>query len=266
LEVEFLEGSKRLPVRALLLGERIDLRSFERSERPGLSSSMVRVGRRGCAVVFRYGVVVSFGVETPEEEEFRASLASHVTGPFASPEREEGELEIDAGREERVGEDGAIRLRKVSAERLQVVADVLAKSVVLAHYERRIAEVFDHIEPIASELRGQGRNGSHGRQLLRQIGDVLLMEHNMVGRVEVGEKPELLWERPDLEHLYARLQKEYELHPRERALERKLSLISRTAETSLDRIQTDRSLRVEWYIVILIVVEIVIILYDMLGR
>lgn len=85
----------------------------------------------------------------------------------------------------------------------------------------------------------------------------------MVGRVEVAEKPDLLWDHPQLERVYARLLDEYELSERHRALGRKLELISRTAETVLELLQNRRSLRVEWYIVILIVVEILLTLYEM---
>ena len=44
---------------------------------------------------------------------------------------------------------------------------------------------------------------------------------------------------------------------------RKLELIGDTAQTLLDLLQNRRSLRVEWYIVILIVVEIVLTLYEL---
>ena len=36
---------------------------------------------------------------------------------------------------------------------IQVVADALAKSVVLEHYETTVAGVFDEIEPLAEHLR-----------------------------------------------------------------------------------------------------------------
>ena len=85
----------------------------------------------------------------------------------------------------------------------------------------------------------------------------------MVWRVEVVEKPDLLWDEPDLERFYARLEDEYELRERALALERKLDLVSGTASTALDLLQNRRSLRVEWYIVALIVVEILLTLYDM---
>jgi uncharacterized Rmd1/YagE family protein len=88
----------------------------------------------------------------------------------------------------------------------------------------------------------------------------------MVGRVETGEKPELLWEHPELERLYVRLAEEYELRDRDRdrALDRKLDVISRTVETLLGLVQTRSSLRVEWYIVLLIVAELLLTTYPLL--
>jgi len=89
------------------------------------------------------------------------------------------------------------------------------------------------------------------------------MQQRTVGRVEIGEKPDLLWDHPELERLYARLQEEYELTERARAVERKFDLIARTATTALDLQQTRHLLRVEWYIVILILASILLTLYDM---
>ena len=50
------------------------------------------------------------------------------------------------------------------------------------------------------------------------------------------------------------------------ALHRKLEVIGQTVETVLDLLQSRRSLRVEWYIVILIVAEIVLSLYALFWR
>ena len=154
-----------------------------------------------------------------------------------------------------------IHLREPTLERLQVVADALAESVVLDHYETRLARVFEAIEPLAARLQERSRGAYPDRELLRYIGGALLVQQTMVGRVEVGEKPEVLWERPELERLYLRLAEEYELRERHRALERKLEVISRTAQTLLDLVQHRRSLRVEWSIVLLILEEILLTLY-----
>ena len=84
----------------------------------------------------------------------------------------------------------------------------------------------------------------------------------MVARVEVIDRPELIWERPDLEQLYLRLEDEFELRERASTLDRKIELISRTVGTALDLLQKRRGIRVEWYIVALIMFEIALSIYD----
>jgi uncharacterized Rmd1/YagE family protein len=85
------------------------------------------------------------------------------------------------------------------------------------------------------------------------------------GRVAITEKPDALWDRPDLERLYARLEDEYELQERVDTLNRKLAVISETATTLADIIDTQRSLRLELIIVALIALEIIITFYQILA-
>jgi uncharacterized Rmd1/YagE family protein len=160
---------------------------------------------------------------------------------------------------------GEIVVKAYNVERIQLIADVMAKSVVLDHYETGIARNFDLIEPLAEQWHHKGKTGRKAAELIRHIGDTLLIQSKMVARAEVAEKPELLWENPDLEGLYLRLEDEYELRERHHALERKLDLISRTATTMLDLLHHHQGIRVEWYIVILIVLEIFISLWEKLA-
>lgn len=268
----YFAGWSSVRAHALLVGERIDHRAMQSGKHLAEAPLAVTAGESGMAALFRYGVVVTFNLQVVEEAALLASLKSVVGKPFDDAEREEARIIVgawdgvageNAGKpaEEGIDAGGAIRLEQVTKDRLLIVADVLAKSVIIAHDERRVAKVFDRIEPVAASLHR--RPAVSVRQLLSHIGDVLITQHRMVGRVEVTEKPELVWDRPELERLYVRLQEEYELRERDRALNRKLELISQTATTSLGVIQAQRGLRVEWYIVILIVMEIVLTLYDM---
>jgi uncharacterized Rmd1/YagE family protein len=146
----------------------------------------------------------------------------------------------------------------MSIARLLVVSDVLAKSVVLAHDEREVAKVFETIEPFVRELATSGKFFRNRRGILKLIGEALLVQHNVSGRVAITDKPDALWDRPDLERLYARLEDEYELIGRVETLNRKLEVVADTADTLADIIDTRRSLRLEIVIVILIAFEIVI--------
>jgi required for meiotic nuclear division protein 1 len=255
-----------IPVRALLVGERLDMRALDRNASLGTASLTLDIRDGGIAVLFRYGAVVLFGPPTAAMDEFVAALTPSITGAFPLPERDEARLVIRPDSDQHVDASSNIVLHDKSTERLQLVADILAKSLALSHYEMRIAELFDRIEPLAAGLRERGRAGASGKVLLRHIGDVLLIQQKMVGRVETAETPELLWEYPELERFYIRLADEYELRDRDRALDRKLEIVSRTVETLLGLVQTRSSIRVEWYIVLLIVAELVLSLYPLLLR
>ena len=97
--------------------------------------------------------------------------------------------------------------------------------------------------------------------MLRLIGSALLVRHRVSGRVAVEEKPDVLWDRPDLERLYARLEDEYELKERAGTLNHKLAVIGETATALSDLIHTERSLRLELIIVGLILFEVLVTIY-----
>jgi len=256
-------SAETLSVRTVLVGQRIDTKNLEQGPVLATGPLTIRAGREGRAVLLRYGVVVLFGLDPMEEDSFLSSLARLVSEPVEPAESEAIRIHLDPGTEDRVERSGAIVLSEANPERLQLVADILGKNSVLDHYEKGVAAVLDQIEPLAATLQSSGNFGSQGKELLQQIGGVLLTQQRMVGRVEVLDKPEVLWERPNLERIYARLEDEYELRERSRVLDRKLDLIARTSETLLELVQNRRSMRVEWYILVLIVIEICIAVIDL---
>jgi uncharacterized Rmd1/YagE family protein len=250
-----------LPVRAWFLGTRIDVRDLGRGGTPVVPVTLL-VGARGYSLIFRFGAVVLAGLNPAEEKDVLDSLSGAIHNRFAHPEFDEAEIVIDPERTEGLGADGRLALREADTGRLQVVAHVLAKSCVLGYYERSVADAFDRIEQLADRL-SRGESPARGKKdVLNEIGNVLLILTRTVGRVEVTEKPEITWDDADLDRLYQRLATEYELRDRDLALSRKLELVSRTAETYLDLLNNRQTLRVEWYIVILIVVEVALSLYE----
>ncbi len=255
-------GRYTVIVRAFLLGERLDVRRLDQRQALATTPLTLRAGRKGMVVVFRYGVVALFDVSAEEEAHLLADMAQLVSEPLDEPGREQAHIDVIPDSTEQVDPDGTIVLAEITPERLQVVADVLAKDLLLEHYETRISAVFDSVEPLAGRLKHRGRRNFSTRELLAQIGDVLLIQHRMVGRAEVLEKPEVLWNQPGLEGLFGRLEREYEIRERSRGLDRKLEVVGGTAETLLDLVHTRRSLNLEWYIIGLIVFEILLSLYQ----
>jgi uncharacterized Rmd1/YagE family protein len=251
-----------IKARGKLIGKQLDLRSLGQARRVAVQHLPLSTGDMRLVVLFRYGAVVLFDVPIEEETALLGSLSQLVSEGVAIMETEDLDIRIAPGMEEGFT-GGILQIHESSNDRLQTIAEVLAQSMVLAEYEETIAATFDRVEPLAEEMKHHGTTNWAAGKLRRDMGDTLLSLHRMVGRVEVGEKPEILWDHPELEPLYMRLEREFEIRERKLALERKLELISRTVETQLQLLQAKHSLRVEWYIVILIVVEILLTLYEL---
>ena len=245
----------RVTAHALHVGDSINTKGFE-GEALSAVPLAIKVGKAGIAVLFRYGVAVLIGLSSEDETAFLARLTPRIGGKLARFEEETALVARGNEADDQVQAGGPIQLRDMSPERLLVIADVLAKSVVLANDEREVAKVFEIIEPFAKELADHGQTRRDRKSVLKLIGNALLVQQRASGRVAIGEKPDALWERPDLERLYARLEDEYELKERVDTLNRKLAVVAETANTLADIIDTRRSLRLELIVVVLIAFEI----------
>ena len=235
MQAQDLIRSNAFKGHAMLVGERIDLRSL--SATAALATNPLTIASStGVLTLYRYGVVVSFDLSQADQAAFLSELRPFITNAYPVPETESLDIRVEPGGREGVT-SGVVTLENTSVERLQIIADVLSKSVLLALYERSVAGEFDRIEPLAMELDRSGRIRSNSRELLKKLGSMLLVEQRMVGRAEIEEKPETLWDHPELEGLFARLEDEFEIAERHAALERKLNLISQTAHTVLEAAQ-----------------------------
>jgi uncharacterized Rmd1/YagE family protein len=251
-----------IEAKALLLAQRIDVRGFEPPQTVTKNPLSFRAGG-GLVAVYRFGAVVFIGVAQAAQDEVIASLRPRMIEPAEPIETETLSLAGDGRTEDALAASGKLSLIDLSDGRLQIVADVLAKSVALADDERYMSKVFEQIEPFAQNLAATGGTALTSKRMLQLLGESLVAQTRMVGRVEVQEKPDLLWDRPDLQRLHARLADEYELDDRARALARKLKVIEETATTLADVTDVRHSIRLEIAIVALIVFEILLTFYNM---
>jgi uncharacterized Rmd1/YagE family protein len=259
-----LLARERLTAVAWCIGERLDLRALEQMDVLARLPLTLRAGRDGLAIAFRYGVVVFFELEPVEQTHFLEMLRPWVSTPFETPQSDAAEIRVEKGQPARVEAGGTIALGELGLPQLQVIAHVLAKSAVLAHHERDMARVVERIDPLVERLQAGGRR-VRGSDVLREIGLALSTQVRTVGRAEVSEAPEMTWDDPGLTTLFKRLAEEYELRERDLILDRKLAVVSHSAQTFLDLLHNRRSLRVEWYIVALILGEILLSLYERSG-
>src|SRR5579872_248572 len=84
--------ARTLATHAYLLGERLDLRGFEPVQPLAVTPLAVRAGAHGHAVLFRYGIVVTFNLDDIERRSLLDALANRVAEPVPALESEHFQL------------------------------------------------------------------------------------------------------------------------------------------------------------------------------
>lgn len=257
-----LDAQGYCEVNAVLIGSEIHLKAL--AHKPAIKKEplLVRLAETSIAIIYPYGALVLFNATTTNTVELITRCQQFTAQLFSTPETEQFSVIIHPDRPEGIVEN-KVSIKRISKEHLEIIGDALAKSLILEYHENRIGILFDKIEPIARSLKERGKLGLHSNELLKHIGAGLLMAQEMVGKIEVSEKPMLLWEHGELEPLHAQLVEDLEIIERQQSLERKIALISRTAETSFEVLQHHHSHRLEWYIIALISIEIFLQLYEL---
>src|SRR5215468_10921322 len=208
MSTEISPVAMRRKARAILLGDRIDTSGLEQTDVLATAPLTFRAGKEGVVTLFRYGVAVLFDLSVLEEDEVIRGLQARIISPIAPREDETAIIQISLEKDEQILPGGPIQLRAITPEHMIVIADALAKSVVLARDEREVSSVVEVIEPFARELSEKGRTPEGRRAILKHIGKSMLVQHRISGLVAVAEKPDVLWERPELERFYIRLENE----------------------------------------------------------
>lgn len=252
--------------RALQLAERIDLKGLERPEQFSSNPLAFKAGSGGTVVLFRFGAAVFIGLNPLEEEAIVKDLAGRLIDPLEERETEAVQIVVKADGDDQPLPNGTICLKSDAPERLLLLAEALATSVAFAYDERRISQAFDKVVPIASSLKRRKLLAGSQGNLVEQIGEALLIQQRLAGRVELADRPDVLWDHQELERFWVKLTDEYDLGPRARAVGQKLAVIRETADTMADLLSTRTSHRLEWYIIVLICLELLLGLYNQLFK
>jgi uncharacterized Rmd1/YagE family protein len=251
--------------KAMLLGKQIQIRKISKVMTSQLEPIVWLIAEDVVCVAFHFGAIVLFNADVATENQVIQQLQPYIGQPYTQYLTETMEVAVAPESFEGVF-NNIIHIKLVSKEHLELIADVLAKSITLDLFELHIRDNFNYVEPVARNLISKGTLNINSTELLKHIGGSLLAQHDMIGKIEVSEKPTLLWEHTHLEHLHSQLSDELEIQERQKLLNHKIDLITRTAQTSLEVLQHRHASRLEWYIIILILVSIFIETYAVFAH
>jgi uncharacterized Rmd1/YagE family protein len=210
---------------------------------------------RGDIFCFSFGVIVCWGLSETEEEDLLASLKEFETKPLAKPERDD--FTFSYGESMKIEEDEIVLQNKNSFTKL-AVSYGLAQSVKLTIFEEAIQKTISHTQQIPILLTTKGKIPLSRKEISRKMGEIFIERSFINLHSEILDTPEFFWDHPELETFYKRTIHYLDVSKRAELLNRRLSVVHELFEILSGELNHQHSSRLEWTIIILIVIEVTI--------
>jgi required for meiotic nuclear division protein 1 len=224
------------------------------------------VASGGTVFVYPFGVVVFHNVGQAGREgellRMRRSLPSMASTPaineqFAVREQPGSKPDI-AG--------GVLVLDQLNFERAIVVALSVAQSAAMEYYERIVDQMFQDTDKVVHRLEKKGTMPIVTKRLYRFIGAAIGTRSEVLSVLHLLDKPDAAWDDPIADRIYEQLRAEFDLADRYSSLELKLRSVQEALELVADVARDRRLVMLEASIVILIVFEIALSLFDRFAK
>lgn len=223
---------------------------------------IIELSKNSYEFVFNFGAAVFVNVEETVIKNALVAVGPFIENPSSPPSKEEYLLEIDpALKKEKIGFD-KVSLLKFDVDTLKILAFVLAKSVTLASAERLADSTLDELESIIDEFKIRGKIKSK-KKLIQTVASAAKMRYLLVSNISILDKPSITWESKRLSSFYEMADDMFELKDRLGTVEHKLGTVLDNSNIILEITEARKSMLLEWAIVILIVIEVLLFLYEL---
>ena len=202
---------------------------------------------------FPYGATVFWGLAREKCISFLGQVKEFEQQPVEEIETDEFTFMI--GDSPKIVEDEIILPNLDVLSRL-AVSHGLAQSVKLGTFESALRKTFNHTKHIPEDLAKHGSISLSRREIRRKMGELFIERSSINLHVDVLDTPEFFWEYTELEPLYAMTAKYLDVETRVEVLNQRLDVIHELFEMLGNELNHQHSSRLEWTIIVLIVMEV----------
>ena len=148
---------------------------------------------------------------------------------------------------------------------LDIISIVLAKSVALDKIEMDISYLLDEIENVVSDLH-QGKLTVSDEKLAKMSAGILGFKLSTISYIMLLDKPAITWTHEKASELFEELVTLFELSERYGNNRHKIDTLMDITEVFSGLAHAKRGTRLEWAIIILIVIEIFLSIFDIFFK
>lgn len=138
----------------------------------------------------------------------------------------------------------------------------LAQSIKLEAFEEAIQGAIKQNSQLPQEIASQGVISLSRRAIFKRIGEIFIARSSINLNIEYLDAPEFFWRNPNLEPFYIMMKKFLDIPSRVMALNQKLDVLQELLDILNSQVQHRHSSLLESIIILLILVEIVISLFQ----
>jgi uncharacterized Rmd1/YagE family protein len=159
--------------------------------------------------------------------------------------------------------DQCATLPRLEAYHPEIVATVLAKSVALERIEEQMGRIFDKLEIMIDHLE-KGKLYIGDKELARTTAKIIRHEYNTIAYIMILDKPDITWSHSEAAEFYDEMAKFFELNDRYQILKQKTDVLNIIIGHFSSITHSLKNIRVEWIILILILIELVVMIVELI--
>jgi required for meiotic nuclear division protein 1 len=206
--------------------------------------------------VFGHGVVVFVGYEIAEKNEFIKFLSQFSQGHINTDVNEDFTIHLDATIRKPIVKNNSITLSHLEYDTIRIITLNVAQSVSLDYYDSLSLEMLKSSKKHIDELEQFGKVKISKKNLLKLIGKIKNIKNSIIDNLYILDDPNIVWDNEELEKINKQLKETFDINPRFKDLDYRLRIVEENLVLFTDLLQHRESSRLEWIIIILILVEI----------
>lgn len=210
--------------------------------------------------IFDYGIVVFGNYDAIAKSEFLNFIKNYASNVVDLDLTDRYEIDIDAGLTKPIVKNNSVSISVKDPSTMRIVMLNLGQSVALDYYESLTNDIITSSKHYILELEKFGKLSISKTDLLKYIGKVLNIKNSIVDNLYILDDPNLVWDNEDLDVLNRLLKTNFDINTRFKDLDYRLHIVENNLKLFTDVLNVRESSRLEWTIVVLILIEILIAL------
>jgi len=249
-----------MKIEAYQISEIINLKKFRNdyASQPLISNNSELFYKQGddkYSYLLSYGIVVFASFTDLEKSEFLKFVKGYTEDEVLEKYEEYFILKNDPSVSVVLNYD-SITVSEITDNTVRIVMLNIGQSVALDFYEDLTLEIFKDSREITDELEKTGTFKYSKKDLLKFIGRTINIKNSIIDNLYIFDAPEEVWENEHLERIDKGLKKTFDLKMRYQDIDYKLKIVQDNLRLFTDLLQNRESTRLEWIVIILILIEV----------